>query len=75
MVPYNHPFLPFPLNIEDRVEYIKTELKKRVPIKLSYEKTADKIIISADEKLDDYDLVFKELKLEKDGIKYFISIE
>jgi len=75
MVPFNHPVLPFPLNIEDRIEYIKSELKKRVPIKLSYEKKSDKIIISADEKLDDYETIFTELKLEKDGKKYIISIE
>lgn len=75
MVPFNHPVLPFPLNIEDRIEYIKSELKKRIPVKVSYEKKADKIIISADENLDEYESIFNELKVQKEGKKYIISSE
>jgi len=74
IVPSNHPTLSFPLNIEDRIDFIKKELKKKVPIKLSYEKKADKIIISADENLDDYESIFTELKLEKDGKKYILLL-
>jgi hypothetical protein len=75
MVPSNHPVLPFPLNIEDRIEFIKSELKKKIPIKLTFEKKSNKIEISGDEKLDDYDNIFKELKLEKDGKKFILSFE
>ena len=75
MVPSNHPVLPFPLNIEDRIEYIKEQLKKRIPIKLIYDKKANKIEITADENLDDYESIFTELKIQKDGKKYIISLE
>jgi len=75
MVPSNHPVLPFPLNIEDRIEYIKEQLKKRIPIKLIYDKKANKIEITADENLDDYDSIFSELNIKKDGKKYIISLE
>lgn len=35
MVPKNHPTIPFPLNLEDRVEYIKKQIKNK--IKIDYE--------------------------------------
>jgi superfamily II DNA or RNA helicase len=45
MVPKNHPKLKFPLNLEDRVEYIKTEVEKILSTTVKFtEKTKDKTI-------------------------------
>jgi superfamily II DNA or RNA helicase len=45
MVPKNHPKLPFPLNLEDRVEYIKNEVDKILSSTVKFtEKVKDKKI-------------------------------
>jgi len=75
MVPTNHPTLQFPLNIEDRIEYIKSELKNKIPIKLKYEKTKLELIVTADEKLDDYEYVFTDYKFIKKDKKFILSLE
>lgn len=35
MVPDNHPVYKFPLNLEDRVEHIKTQIKDRIKFKIN----------------------------------------
>ncbi len=43
MIPKNHPTLKFPLNLEDRVEYLKNEIEKIVSSKIKFnEKIKDK---------------------------------
>ena len=34
MIPFNHPTLPFPLNLEDRVDYIQTAVKDIIKFKI-----------------------------------------
>jgi superfamily II DNA or RNA helicase len=58
MIPGNHPQYKFPLNIEDRIDYIKEEIKKKIPTKISITKKKTKdgmsLFIEKDKILDDY---------------------
>jgi hypothetical protein len=76
MVPKNHNEYPFPLNLEDRVEYIQTNLREIIKIKFdmkvatktnkSNNKPYYEIVIKNDPKLKDYekDLIKVGGKLE-----------
>jgi hypothetical protein len=45
MIPKNHPKLKFPLNLEDRVQYIKNEVEKILSTTVKFnEKIKDKTI-------------------------------
>lgn len=58
MIPLNHPTYPFPLNLEDRVDYIKEQIKKNIPTKLSITKKKTKegytLFIEKDKVLEEY---------------------
>lgn len=41
MVPSNHPTLKFPLNLEDRIEYIKTQTNKILSKNITYNEKTD----------------------------------
>jgi len=42
IIPYNHPKLPFPYNLEDRIDYITNILKKNIKISLDINTTQTK---------------------------------
>jgi superfamily II DNA or RNA helicase len=58
MIPANHPTYKFPLNLEDRYDMIKEEIKKKIPEKLSItkKKTSNGIsmVIEKNKILDEY---------------------
>jgi hypothetical protein len=74
MIPGNHPEYKFPLNIEDRIDYIKDEIKKKIPVKLSITKKKTKdgmsLFIEKDSVLDDYAEFLSKYNpiKEKDGL-------
>jgi superfamily II DNA or RNA helicase len=52
IVPLNHPLYPFPLNLEDRVEYVKNEVNKLLDEKMKFK------VINKDNK--EYIISFKQ---------------
>lgn len=81
MVPKNHPKLKFPLNLEDRVEYIKNEVEKILSTTIKFsEKIKDKTIhlsfkLPSKPKRDELNKL-DSLDLEsKDKLKWDIVIE
>jgi hypothetical protein len=74
MIPLNHPNYPFPLNLEDRIDYIKDKIKKNIPTKLSITKKKTKdgftLFIEKDEILEEYKNLLEEFKpvYDKDGV-------
>ena len=83
MVPKNHPTLKFPLNLEDRVEYIKNEVNKLLSTNIKFtEKIKDKekkieLSFKVDIKPNRNELnKLESLDLEsKDKLKWTITIE
>ncbi len=84
MVPSNHPTLKFPLNLEDRVEYIKNNVNKILSKNITFnEKTNSKTqSIELDFKLNSKPISNDIEKLEKlglkssgNGLKYSILID
>ena len=79
MVPGNHPLYTFPLNLEDRYEMIKDDIKKNIPTKLSISKKKTKdgvsLFIEKDKILDDYQTYLSKYnpKVEKEGITININ--
>ena len=59
MVPANHPIYKFPLNLEDRFDMIKEEIKIKIPEKISITKKTTKdgisMIIEKNKILDEYE--------------------
>jgi superfamily II DNA or RNA helicase len=81
MIPKNHPTLKFPLNLEDRIDYIKDQVNKILSFKIKFsEKVKDKTI-NLSFKLDkkpskDEILKLKNLNLlSDDHLKWNIIIE
>ena len=35
IIPSNHPKYPFPLNLEDRIEYIKNAIQEKIPTSIT----------------------------------------
>jgi hypothetical protein len=58
MIPANHKIYPFPYNLEDRVDYIKSQLKDKVKIKLDIRIKKSK----SKDNLTQYELSFKNSK-------------
>lgn len=54
MIPANHPKYKFPLNLEDRVEYVKNKLLNETKLKLNINVKEDKIKIGKDKGLKQY---------------------
>jgi hypothetical protein len=79
MIPLNHPTYKFPLNLEDRIDYIKDEIKKNIPTKLNISKKKTKdgynLIIEKDPILDEYKEFLEQYKPTKDKDGLYISIE
>ena len=91
IVPSNHPIYPFPLNLEDRIEYILKQLEKKIPFKIEHkvEKLGNGIFEgSRDKKLPTYllkipitkdlnkfDGYFKSLQFKIENSNYTILIE
>ena len=60
MIPFNHPQYKFPLNLEDRVEFVKNDTNKLIGTKLKYsvkenkkDNISYKISFESDKKLTD----------------------
>ena len=83
MVPKNHPTLKFPLNLEDRVEYIKNEVNKLLSTNIKFtEKIKDKekkieLSFKIDSKPNRNELnKLESIDFEsKDKLKWTITIE
>jgi vacuolar-type H+-ATPase catalytic subunit A/Vma1 len=79
MIPTNHPSLPFPYNLDDRVQYIQDKLGEQIKFKIhmSVNKKDKKYIIKIKDeiKLKDFHDLFNQLggKLEKD--RWIFNIE
>jgi superfamily II DNA or RNA helicase len=79
MIPRNHPTLQFPLNLEDRFDFIKEEIKKKIPEKLSITKKKSKdgivLFIENNKILDEYEEFLSKYKATKDkeGINIIIN--
>jgi len=54
MIPENHPVYPFPLNLEDRVVYIKKKINKIVERDIDFK---------VSKKKDSYEITFKNEKV------------
>jgi hypothetical protein len=79
MIPENHPTYKFPLNLEDRIDYIKDQIKKNIPTKLNISKKKTKdgynLIIENDKILDEYKDYLEQYKPTKDKDGLIINIE
>ena len=68
MIPANHPVYPFPYNLEDRIDYIKNDIKNinsKISIDVKKTKVKENIIIT---------LTIKDDKIVKDNINEFEKI-
>ena len=70
IIPNNHPVYPFPLNLEDRIDFIIRQLENKIPFKL--ETNIDKLSNGTFEGVKDKSLPKYNLKLvqNKDLAKY-----
>lgn len=72
MIPFNHPALPFPLNLEDRIRYVESKFNKiqDSKIKFTYKKGGNGNFLGRkDKKLATYDVTFiYDAKLKKEAI-------
>ncbi len=83
MVPSNHPTLKFPLNLEDRIEYTKTNVNKILSKNINFnekEDTKNKKIeltfkLGNKPSLEDISLLEKLGLESKDKIKWTITID
>ena len=59
IIPYNHPTYKFPLNLEDHVAHINTQLNEKINVKLSIKESNNGIFEDVrDERFNKYDLKF-----------------
>lgn len=84
MIPVNHPEYQFPYNLEDRVEYVINEIKSKIKYKINLNVSQHEnkkgyifydIVIKHDDKLDEYEKVFKQYGAKKEKDKWIIQIE
>ena len=83
MIPINHPDLPFPLNLEDRTEYIIDQIKNKINFKLNIKIDKIKIknmfkfeiIIEHSDKLNNYTDLLKSFGAIKNKNTYVITVE
>ena len=83
MVPSNHPTLKFPLNLEDRIEYIKSQTNKILSKNISYKEKTDskaksiELSFKLQSKPNNEDIEkLEKLGLEtKDKLKWIILID
>lgn len=78
MVPTNHPTYKFPLNLEDRVEYLKNKInnkiKYKIDIKVNKSNKKYEIVITGKD-LHEFDDFFKENGGVKENNKYTIVVD
>lgn len=78
IIPCNHPTIPFPLNLKDRIEFIKDRLKERIKDNLIINVESNKkdnkkfykMILKKNDKLNDNIEFIKELGFEEKGNSY-----
>lgn len=59
IIPYNHPVYPFPLNLEDRIEKIITQVNEKINVKIAIKTTDNGIFENVrDKKFKKYELKF-----------------
>lgn len=88
MIPYNHPTIPFPLNLLDRIDQTKEKIKEniRFKINMSVKKTKKKsgpekgypsykLIIKNEAKLSKFSDFFTSLGAEKIKSEWIINFE
>ena len=83
MVPSNHPTLKFPLNLEDRIEYIKTTTNKILSKNISFKEKTDtktksiELSFKLGNKPNNDDITkLEKLGLEtKDKLKWYVMIK
>lgn len=79
MIPTNHQSLPFPYNLEDRVEYIKEKIAEQIKFKININVSKkDKkytITIKDEDKLKDFHKLFKKLGGNLEKNKWVFNIE
>lgn len=83
IIPSNHPTIPFPLNLKDRVEFIKDKVKDKIKNNIVFsvdKKEKDKkkyyiLHIKKDKNIKDYDNFLKDLgfKETKDNFEIIID--
>jgi DNA polymerase III delta prime subunit len=85
MIPKDHPSIPFPLNLEDRIDYIKSKIKEKIRFSFNFdiksEKGKDKkdikfiININHDKKMDEFKDLLTNLggKLDKNKWTFIID--
>jgi len=73
MVPKNHPVYKFPLNLEDRVKYIKDQISDKIkfPIKIDVKTVKKKV---SDEDVNEYIMEIKHEAKLNDFKEFFVSL-
>jgi len=83
MIPSNHPTLKFPLNLEDRIEYLKNNINKILSKNLTFnEKTDSKnksidlsFKLTSKPNSEEIDFIEKFGFISKDKLKWNIIID
>jgi len=65
IIPSNHPTIPFPLNLDDRVEYILKQIKDETKLAISPKIDKKKVGVSHDLILNNYTITIKNPDLSK----------
>lgn len=79
MIPKNHPIYPFPYNLEDRVEFIKSNIKDNIKYKLDIQTKLNnkkyEIIIKDSKELNEYVSFLNSINAIKNKNEWIITIK
>ena len=73
MIPANHPQYPFPYNLQDRVEFIKDNIKNKIKFNLDITVKTDKRKTGEEKGNPSYKIIIKNNDKLADYSEFFVS--